>query len=114
MPGSGGAATIENRWAAPPRRAVDKKCHRPRKVEMTQNRLLKPPPLASCLNGLAILHGRYTGRAHPRYQDPPARRGGAGISTDATNPVSQLSCAGIIVGPDNSRQKNPGRGGCPF
>ena len=23
----------------------------------------------------------YTGRAHPRYQDPPARRGGAGIST---------------------------------
>ena len=35
-------------------------------------------------------------------------------ATDATNPVSQLSCAGIIVVPTTGREKNPGRGGCPF
>ena len=35
-------------------------------------------------------------------------------ATDATNPVSQLSCAGIIVVPTTGREKNPGRGRCPF
>src|SRR5271168_5097190 len=35
----------------------------------------------SALRLVAADPGIYTGRAHPRYQDPPARRGGAGIST---------------------------------
>ena len=35
-------------------------------------------------------------------------------ATDATNPVSQLSCSGIIVVPTTGREKNPGRGRCPF
>src|SRR5262245_44625998 len=83
---------------APGRNPISQE-NRPPFRRSLQNLLLKPPPLANCLNGLAILHGRYTGRADPRYQDPPARRGGARCRRTRQILSVGLSCAGIIVVP---------------
>jgi hypothetical protein len=46
--------------------------------DLRARRPARPP---SALPTVAADPGIYTGRAHPPYQDPSARRGGAGIST---------------------------------
>jgi hypothetical protein len=66
--------------------------------ESATNRLLISPPM-----------GDSGGSACPSRRCRDIDR-----ATDATNPVSQLSCAGIIVVPTTGREKNPCRGRCPF
>ena len=71
-------------------------------------------------NQLLVLPEPLSDTAPPRSSitaatiSPFDSRAGYRRRTDSINPVSQLSCVGVMVVQTTGQGKNPDRGGCPF